>query len=273
MKTLTFSIITPSLNQGRYIEETIQSVIYQEGDFAIDYIIMDGGSTDNTLEIIKRYDKLINSKAFRPKCKRLSLRWFSEKDRGQSHAINKGFQIAKGDILSWLCSDDLLASGALQAVNNVLKNEKMQIVFGDSVAVDAQGKKKEVLKGKEFTRKELLRPWCDILHMFYIPQPSVFLRKEVFDKVGPLDEKNHLCMDYDLWIRMNDHFEFHYLNKILSKMRFHKSAKSVKQKYQQYDMMVAISKKYWDESKLYKLSYYKWYPYRLISRMIGQLIS
>lgn len=100
------SIVTPSFNQGRFLEQTINSVITQEGDFYIDYIVADGGSTDNSVAIIKKYDDLIKSKEFICQCRGIEFSWWSQKDNGQPEALNNAFGRAKGDILAWINSDD-----------------------------------------------------------------------------------------------------------------------------------------------------------------------
>src|SRR5574340_1418719 len=107
------TVVTPSFNQGRFIDETIRSVISQEGDFYLEYLIMDGGSTDETVDIIKKYDRLIKEGKWPVKCRGIEYRWVSEKDNGQADAVNKGFKIARGEILGWLNSDDTYLPGAL----------------------------------------------------------------------------------------------------------------------------------------------------------------
>src|ERR1035438_351119 len=107
MPSKKFSIVTPSLNQGEYIEQTILSVIGQEGDFEVEYLIMDGGSRDQSVNIIRRYAELVNGGAYPVKCTKVELIWKSEKDAGQSDAINQGLQRASGDYCAYLNPDDL----------------------------------------------------------------------------------------------------------------------------------------------------------------------
>src|SRR4030065_830719 len=106
MNSPLVSVVTPSYNQGRYIEETIKSVLSQEGDFRIEYLIMDGGSTDNSVEVIKKYDRLLKEGRWPVKCLGITYSWTSEKDKGQTDAINKGFAGCTGEILNWINRDD-----------------------------------------------------------------------------------------------------------------------------------------------------------------------
>ena len=116
------SIVTPSYNQGQFLVETIESVIGQSGDFHIDYIIVDGGSTDNSVEIIRHYDALLKQGEWPISCKGITYRWLSERDRGQTDALAKGFRMVNGEILAWLNSDDIYLPGALQTAAAFFRN-------------------------------------------------------------------------------------------------------------------------------------------------------
>jgi len=138
------TIVTPSYNQGQFIEETINSVLSQEGDFFIQYIIADGGSTDNSVEIIKKYEKLLKEKKYPVRCKGIEYIWWSRKDRGQSHAINQGFKIAKGDILAWINSDDYYEPGAFDYIFDMFrKHPHIDMIYGDCYFI--LGNKKKIL--------------------------------------------------------------------------------------------------------------------------------
>ncbi|MEK6531630.1 MAG: glycosyltransferase family 2 protein [Deltaproteobacteria bacterium] len=229
METPLFSVITPSLNQGQFIEETIKSVISQEGDFYIEYIIMDGGSSDNTLNIIKKYEGLLKNKGQGLRCRGVEFRWVSEKDNGQSDAINKGFKMAKGDIFAWINSDDAFYEGAFSIVHkHFLENPAHDIVYGNGAIIDEQG---EVVQGWRSRRYDLkaLKSYHFRWHEFsnYILQPTVFLRKGVFDKIGPLDETLHYAMDIEYWIRAGEHgLGLCHINKRLAKFRMTKGTKT-----------------------------------------------
>lgn len=176
------TIATPSFNQGQYIEETIRSVLLQ-GYPNLEFIIMDGGSKDNTVEIIKKYEPWITY-------------WVSETDRGQSHAINKGFDRATGDIFAWLCSDDLYAPGALHRVADAVHNHKMTMVIGDSIITHGP----DSLDGKLDRRRPSFAEMA--YNVKTLAQPSVFWTNDLWRLAGPLKEDLYFLMDYDLWLRM-----------------------------------------------------------------------
>lgn len=268
---MKITIVTPSLNQGKFIEETINSVINQRGNLELEYIIMDAVSTDNTLEIIKKYDEFINSENFIPKCEKLTFKWFSEKDNGQSEAINKGFKMATGEIINWLCADDLLAEGALQTVADFFDKNKEMAVFGGSLVIDEAGRIINYQNGRAFTREELIR--LDIAYNdFFIPQPSTFLRKKIIEDIGLLDESLHLCMDYKWYLEINKKYKFCYLDKILSSTRYHKDCKTAKFEQQNYKVALRVSKKYRNELGIKsRISYFFNYNLVKMNRRLGKL--
>ncbi len=158
---MKISIITPSYNQGNFIEDTIKSVIQQDYP-NFEHIIIDGGSTDNTLDILKRYPH---------------LRWISEKDSGQSEAINKGFKLATGDIIAWLNSDDYYERNIFSLVANYFQeNSQCRILYGDMTFVDYSGNAMFILTGDTISREKLIK--CPDA----IRQPSIFWKKEVIDE-------------------------------------------------------------------------------------------
>jgi glycosyltransferase involved in cell wall biosynthesis len=199
----TITIVTPSYNQGKYIEETIQSVLSQEGDFFIDYIVTDGGSTDNTIEILKKYDTMISVGSWKHRCLGITFHWESEKDRGQTHAINKGIKKAKGDILSYINSDDMYFEKAFSTVvSHFLKNNDDDFVYGDGDVIDENSN----LLWEWFSRPyrySLLKSYHYLWNDFtnYIMQQTVFWRAGVINKIGLFDESFHYAMDVEYWIR------------------------------------------------------------------------
>lgn len=199
----TISIVTPSFNQGKYIEETIKSVLSQEGDFHIDYIIMDGGSTDESVEIIRRYADLVVSGKWETKCSGVSLKWASKKDNGQTDAINKGFHQAKGGIVSWINSDDMYSPGAFANVmEHFSKHPNNDFVYGDGDVVDEHGNIQWEWLSRPYNLK-LLKSYHFLWNDFtnYIMQQATFWRRRVFDMIGLLDESFHYAMDIEYWIR------------------------------------------------------------------------
>lgn len=202
------TIITPSFNQAPYLEETINSVLGQTYP-RIEYIIMDGGSTDGSVEIIKRYQ---NKLAY----------WVSEKDRGQTDAINKGFARANGEVLGWINSDDTLLPNAVEeAVRFLNDNPDIGLVYGDTHYIDDHSK---VIGRFPAAQTDLARLRRGYVH---IPQQASFFRKSIWDQIGPLDPEFFFAMDYDLWVRIAGKAEIHYLPRWWANFRLHRGAKSI----------------------------------------------
>lgn len=190
---VTISVITPSLNHGEFLEETIRSVISQEGNFRIDYIIMDGGSKDDSLLIIKKYESLLRDGLWPINCDGINYRWRSESDNGQADAINKGFALATGDLLGWLNSDDRLRQGAFNKIANV-DWKKYGLCYGQGRWVSRDGK--DIADYPTFhPNKYSLNCKCTLC------QPTVFFSRETFDRLGLLSLEYNLAFDYEYWLR------------------------------------------------------------------------
>jgi len=229
MNNIRISVITPSYNQGNFIEQTIQSVLSQNYP-SLEYIVMDGGSTDNTVQILKKYSG--------------KLKWISEKDNGQSDAINKGLRMATGEIFAWLNSDDYYLPGTLQKVGTYfLQNKKAQWLTGDYEIVDENGKQIQ-----SFVRgyKNILRslPFRSTLYVAnYINQPSTFCKSSLLDQVGYLRESYHLCLDYDLWLRIYKRYPLHTISSPLSAFRIHSASKGSNKYKIQFKEELEVAKK------------------------------
>lgn len=209
MAAVLVSIVTPSFNQARYLEQTLRSVLEQEYP-RIEYLVIDGASTDGSVEIIEKYrDRL----AF----------WVSEKDAGQAEAINKGLARATGGIVAWLNSDDFYFPGAIaSAVKAFESNPEAGLIYGDTVAVDEMGEAIHYPKYAQWNLEDLL--------MFnIIGQPAVFMRRDVLLKAGFLDPSFHFLLDHHLWIRMASRAPMVYIPELWAAGRFHESAKNVAQ--------------------------------------------
>lgn len=200
------SIITPSYNQADFIEETIQSILSQDYPHK-EYIIIDGGSTDETISILKKYNQQIT--------------WISEKDKGQTDAINKGFRISKGEILCWLNSDDVLLPGVItKVVECFMTNPKVKLVYGKSYFTDKNGDIIGNYPTEPFNYNRLA-----IFN--FISQPSAFFTRDAFYSAGELDESLSYTMDYDLWIRIIKNSKAFYLAEYLSNNRLHTASKTM----------------------------------------------
>ncbi len=200
------SIVTPSYNQALYLEQTIQSVIGQDYP-RIEYIVVDGASTDNSFEIIKKYND------------RLAY-WISEKDSGQAEAINKGFARAGGEILAWLNSDDYYLPNTISAVVKCFEeNPDVVMVYGDMLAVDGKGRTINVLNYKQLSLQDLL---CFQI----IGQPSVFFRRSALEKTGRLDTSFHFMLDHHLWIRLAQQGRILHVPQVWAAARYHAQAKN-----------------------------------------------
>lgn len=199
------SIITPSFNQAPYLEQTILSVLNQKHP-NLEYIIIDGGSTDGSVEIIKKHEKHL-------------AYWASEKDNGQSDAINKGLSKATGEIVAWLNSDDLYLPETFNAVAKIFsENPDVDLIYGDVINFYDT-------TGKEEYHNNQFEPY-DFLSRVSIHQPAVFWKRKLHNAIGYMDESLHYLMDYDLWYRIFFSYKTIKLNKPLAKFRIHGNAKT-----------------------------------------------
>ncbi len=202
------SIITPSFNQVRYIEATIKSVLGQDYP-RVEYIVVDGGSTDGTVNIIKKYaDKL--------------AWWVSEKDKGQTDAINKGFARATGDILAWINSDDTYEPGAVSAAVKYLgQHPHVGMAYGDCNFINENGDVIGKFNSAQ-TNHRLIRQGY-----VHIPQQTMFFRSDLWRQLGPLDPSFYFAMDYDLWTRISARAEIKYVPQTWANFRLHTSGKTI----------------------------------------------
>jgi glycosyltransferase involved in cell wall biosynthesis len=200
------SIVTPSFNQARYLEATIQSVLSQ-GYAPIEYILIDGASTDGSVDIIRKHKDRFTY-------------WVSEKDNGQAEAINKGLVRAKGEIVAWLNSDDYYLPNTISEVVKAFEeNPDILMVYGDVLAVDEQGQTINVLKYRRLSFEDLL---CFQI----VGQPSVFFRRAALEKAGPLDASLHFLLDHHLWIRIAQQGKILHVPQTWSAARYHAEAKN-----------------------------------------------
>lgn len=224
------TIITPSYNQGNFIEQTIQSIIGQDYP-NLEYIVMDGGSTDDTIDILRRYDE--------------QLIWRSEKDRGQSHAINKGLALATGEIVGFINSDDLLEPGALLKVGKFFTAyPNANWLTGKCRTINEQGY--EIRKVVTFYKNFLLRfKGVKLLQVVnYISQPATFWRKKITDDIGGFDESLNYSMDYDYWLRTSLRYRLYSHKDYLACFRVHSGSKAGSSANKPFDSQLSIAKRY-----------------------------
>ena len=209
---MKISVVTPSFNQGAYIERTIQSVIGQKGDFELEYLVMDGGSTDNTLAILQKYSSY--------------LTWKSEADKGQSDAINRGFTMATGDILAWLNSDDTYEPNALQHVAAAHRVSPFYWCFGDCRIINEDDRVirplitwYKISQSRRYAYRRLLR-------RDFVPQPSTFFSRRAYEETGQIDLSLFYSMDYDYWLRLGRKHPPLYINRFLANFRWYTMSKN-----------------------------------------------
>ncbi|MBU2578478.1 glycosyltransferase [Patescibacteria group bacterium] len=216
---MKFSIITPVYNGEKYIAETIESVLSQKGNFEIEYIITDGKSTDNTLNIIKHYEKLLTEKQYLIKCLAISYKWFSEKDNGMYSAINKGFSMATGNIYAWLNSDDLYMPGAMEIVSKTFfKYPDIKWIKGINAAINESS---QIIKINPcyIYNQEWIQLGVYGRNAYFIHQESVFWRSELWKTTKGIDASLKLAGDYYLWTQFGKHSPLWSINAPLSCFR------------------------------------------------------
>jgi glycosyltransferase involved in cell wall biosynthesis len=222
------SIVTPSLNQGRFLEETIRSVLLQ-GYPNLQYIIIDGGSTDDSVAIIERYAPWLDY-------------WVSKPDRGQSHAINRGFRRTDGELVAWLNSDDLYCPGALSEIARVALSRPGALVAGDVVNFDTESGEERVIVHDRFVLEQVIMFWEGrVWH-----QPGLFFPRQALSKAGPLDETLPYTMDLDLLCRLLQHCSVVPTGTEVTRFRIHPASKTTTQAGAGFLLENSeVSRRYW----------------------------
>ncbi len=200
------TIITPSYNQGRFLEATLRSVLEQDYP-NLEYLVVDGASTDGSVDILRRY------------ADRLTW-WASEKDSGQSEAVNKGLRRARGEFVGWLNSDDVYLPGVVSAAIAAFRSRpEAAVVYGDALAIDADGKSFNVMRARQYSL-------ADLLAFNVICQPAAFMRRSVLEQAGYLNPAYHLLMDSLLWMNMARLAPLVYVPQTWAGARYHDQAKN-----------------------------------------------
>lgn len=226
MSTLPLlTVVTPSLNQGRWIGETIESVLSQ-GYPALEYLVLDGGSRDDTLDVLARYGD--------------RLRWTSGPDGGQSAAINKGLRACRGEIVAWLNADDTYLPGAINtAVEHFMNHPDCDMVYGEGYRIDEDSR----VIGR-FQATEPFNLWKLAYLSDYILQQSVFMRRRAVEAVGYVDETLHWAMDWDLFVKIGKRFRIDYLPVYLANIREHRSAKTASGGYRRLAELLRVMRRH-----------------------------
>jgi glycosyltransferase involved in cell wall biosynthesis len=220
------SVVTPSFNQGPFLEETIRSVLLQNYP-ALEYLVIDGGSTDQSVEVIRKYEKHLTY-------------WVSERDKGQSDAINKGFARCGGELLNWLNSDDLLLPGALRAVAEAAGREPAAGVYvGATRHIDRRGR---TLYERWNTAEEINHPLDWLANFFF--QPSAYFRRAVWEQFAPLDVSLHYTMDVDFWVRVSGRWKFALVPSLVACDREHPGAKTTARRPDQMGELALVQARY-----------------------------
>lgn len=256
MKHPKITIVTPSYNQAHFIERTIDSILGQNYP-NLEYIVMDGGSKDGTVDVLKKYGKRII--------------WESEKDGGQSEAINKGLRIATGDIVAFLNSDDTYEPGALAAVADFFtKNPDTKWAYGKCRIINEH--EQEIRKPITWYKNLLLRKYSfrKLLAENFISQPATFWRRELLKEVGYINEDEHYTMDYEYWLRIGQKYSAGVINAYLANFRMYDASKSGSLANPQFKDELRIAKAFSGGLRMpisiHRVNYYKivW-VYRLMA--------
>ena len=238
------SIITPSFNQARYLDATIQSVLSQDYP-NIEYMIVDGDSNDGTINVIKKYQSNL-------------AWWVSEKDKGQTDALNKGFARAKGEILAWLNSDDTYEPGAVSAaVRYLQEHPEVGMVYGDCNFINESGRVIGQFDSAQ-TSYRLLRQGYS-----HIPQQTMFFRADLWKQVGPLDTSFYFAMDYDLWTRIAARSQIRYVPQTWANFRLHTSGKTILADDRCWPEMIRVH--YRDGGSFFSVIVAKYYIRKLVA--------
>jgi len=228
---MKLTIATPSYNQGQFIERTFKSLLAQNINFKLEYILKDAVSTDNTAEIVKKYI---------PKFKQagIDFTYISSKDRGQSDGINISWKKAKGEIVTYINSDDYYEPKVLNKVVGFFdRNPKIKWAYGGWNLVNKRGELYRSVQPRKYSRSKLLN-YCNI------GQPSCFFRRELLQEFGMLDQKLHLAMDYDLWLKFASKYEPRILDFVVSNMRYYSDAKSGARTKEQLKEILHLGSRY-----------------------------
>ncbi|MGH2972493.1 MAG: glycosyltransferase family 2 protein [Gaiellaceae bacterium] len=217
------SIVTPSFNQARYLREAIESVRTQTYAH-VEHVVVDGSSTDGTLDILREYDE---------------LQWISEPDRGQSHALNKGFAMSTGEIFGWLNADDAYEPEAVAEAVAALQESGAGLVYADVTRVND-----DRVDPRRIRSRATWDLWTELNDGNGVFSPAVFFTRSALDTVGGVDESLHLAMDYDLWLRIGRQFGARHVDRVWAVQRIHGEAKTIRHYQDFWPERLAVSRRH-----------------------------
>ncbi len=265
MIAMKISIVTPSFNQSDFLERTLLSVWNQEGDFELEHIVIDGGSTDASVDILSRYDRDYRTGRFRTRCRRMSFSWQSRPDQGQADALNKGFALSTGEILGWLNSDDVLFdTHCLQAVCESFEKHNPDLVVGNVQMMDDQDRTLPVpILINALDNDAFQKRLPGISRVSIIAQPSCFFKRGVWERVGIAPY--YYSLDWNFWIEAyRARFTFLKIDRTLAVMRQHPEAKSVIAGIDKYTEVLSIFRK----NHVWCLNRFYYYIYLVLLRIM-----
>lgn len=236
---LTLSIVTPTYNQGKYISQTIESILSQEGNFYIDYIIINDGSTDNTISIIEKYDVLLKKNLWPIKCKGITLRYWTRENGGQTSAINEGLKVAKGYACAWMNSDDYYLPGAFSVISETFEqNQDIDFVYTDCLKIYEDGRPSTIEpRPRPNETFESLRSRGNSFSLN-------FFTKRILNKTGYLDESLQYCVDLEQWLRILKVAKVKYIPYVAGCYRYWPGSKTATQQSKFAEERKLILKKY-----------------------------
>ncbi len=266
------SIVTPSFNQAAFVGETIESVLSQAGDFEIEYVVMDGGSTDGSADVIRQYADRVQSGRWPTRCRGIAMSWVSERDEGQTAAINAGFARATGDILSYINSDDLYFPGAFALVVEAFgRDPAADFVYGDGDVIDGAGARQWEWLSRPYDHAVMTSYhflWNDFTN--YIMQQATFWRRRARERIGDFDPTFHFAMDAEYWIRAGAAgLRLRHIPEKLGKFRMIEGTKSLSSPTVFWEDQLEIFRRYRGRGGLEK--FFAFFYYNLARELGGDL--